>query len=106
MNMTKNNVVIGTIVAVTVALIITASTVPTVLAQQAGNMTGGDAGNMTGGGGGDLVQKMLSAAIQAKTLKTVINNKDVYVIACDPDMTDPATQCEVYTIQPAEQQPW
>jgi hypothetical protein len=43
--MTKNNVVIGTIVAVTVALIITASTVPTVLAQQAGNMTGG---------GGDL----------------------------------------------------
>jgi uncharacterized protein YycO len=95
--MTKNNVVIGTIVAVTVALIITASTVPTVLAQQAGNMTGG--------GGDDLVQKMLSAAIQAKTLKTVINNKDVYVIACDPDMTDPATQCEVYTIQPAEQQP-
>jgi hypothetical protein len=94
--MTKNNVVIGTIVAVTVALIITASTVPTVLAQQAGNMTGG---------GGDLVQKMLSAAIQAKTLKTVINNKDIYVIACDPDMTDPATQCEVYTIQPAEQQP-
>jgi outer membrane lipoprotein SlyB len=66
-NMTKNNVVIGTIVAVTVALIITASTVPTVLAQQAGNMTGGNAGNMTGGGGGDLVQKMLSAAIQAKT---------------------------------------
>jgi outer membrane lipoprotein SlyB len=103
--MTKNNVVIGTIVAVTVALIITASTIPTVLAQQAGNMTGGNAGNMTGGGGGDLVQKMLSAAIQAKTLKTVINNKDVYVIACDPDMTDPATQCEVYTIQPAEQQP-
>jgi hypothetical protein len=99
--MTKNNVVIGTIVAVTVALIITASTVPTtvptVLAQQAGNMTGG--------GGSDLVQKMLSAAIQAKTLKTVINNKDIYVIACDPDMTDPATQCEVYTIQPAEQQP-
>jgi hypothetical protein len=94
-NMTKNNLVIGTIVAVTVALIITASTVPTVLAQQAGNMTGG----------GDLVQKMLSAAIQAKTLKTVINNKDIYVIACDPDMTDPATQCEVYTIQPAEQQP-
>jgi len=44
--MTKNNVVIGTIVAVTVALIITASTVPTVLVQQAGNMTGG---------GGDLV---------------------------------------------------
>ena len=98
--MTKNNVVIGTIVAVTVALIITASTVPTVLAQQAGNMTGG------GAGGDDLVQKMLSAAIQAKTLKTVINNKDIYVIACDPDMTDPATQCEVYTIQPAEQQPW
>ena len=66
------------------------------LAQQAGNMTGG---------GGDLVQKMLSAAIQAKTLKTVINNKDVYVISCDPDMTDPAAQCEIYTIQPAEQQP-
>ena len=60
--MTKNNVVIGTIVAVTVALIITASTVPTVLAQQAGNMTGG-------GGGDDLGTEDVISSYPSKNTK-------------------------------------
>jgi hypothetical protein len=91
--MTKNNAVIGIVVAMTVAVIITGSTLPMVLAQQNGNMTGG---------GGDLVQKMLSAGIKAKAAQAVINNKDVFVVACDPGFTDPATQCQVYTTQPAQ----
>jgi hypothetical protein len=91
--MTRNNTVVGIIVAMTVAIIITGSTIPMVLAQQNGNMTGG---------GGDLVKKMLSAGIKAKAINAVINNKDIFVIACDPGFTDPATQCDVYTTQPAQ----
>jgi hypothetical protein len=96
--MTRNNAVIGIVVAMTVAIIITGSTIPMVLAQQNGNMT-----NMTGGGG-DLLKKLLSAGIKAKTIQAVINNKDIFVVACDPGFTDPATQCDVYTTQPVEQQ--
>lgn len=95
--MKKNTTVVGIIVGMAVALMITGSTLPMVLAQQNGNMTGG--------GGGDLVQKMLSASLKAKSLQAVINNKDVFVVACDPGFTDPATQCQVYTTQPVEQQP-
>jgi hypothetical protein len=91
--MTRNNAVIGIVVAITVAIIITGSTIPMVLAQQNGNMTGG---------GGDLLKKMLSAGIKAKALNAVINNKDIFVVACDPGFTDPATQCDVYTTQPAQ----
>ena len=91
--MTRNNAVVGIVVAMTVAIIITGSTIPMVLAQQNGNMTGG---------GGDLVKKMLSAGIKAKAINAVINNKDIFVIACDPGFTDPATQCDVYTTQPAQ----
>lgn len=94
--MKKNTTVVGIVVGMAVALMITASTLPMVLAQQSGNMTGG---------GGDLVKKMLSASVKAKALKAIINNKDVFVVACDPDFTDPATQCQVYTTQPVEQQP-
>lgn len=94
--MKKNTTVVGIIVGMAVALMITGSTLPMVLAQQNGNMTGG---------GGDLVQKMLSASLKAKSLQAVINNKDVFVVACDPGFTDPATQCQVYTTQPLEQQP-
>jgi hypothetical protein len=93
--MTRNNTVIGIVVAMTVAIIITGSTIPMVLAQQNGNMTGG---------GSDLLKKLLSAGIKAKTIQAVINNKDVFVVACDPGFTDPATQCDVYTTQPVEQQ--
>ena len=91
--MTRNNAVIGIVVAMTVAIIITGSTIPMVLAQQNGNMTGG---------GGDLLKKLLSAGIKAKAINAVINNKDIFVIACDPGFTDPATQCDVYTTQPAQ----
>jgi hypothetical protein len=91
--MTRNNAVIGIVVAMTVAIIITGSTIPMVLAQQNGNMTGG---------GGDLLKKMLSAGIKAKALNAVINNKDIFVVACDPGFTDPATQCDVYTTQPSQ----
>jgi hypothetical protein len=45
---------------------------------------------------------MLSASVKAKALNAVINNKDVFVVACDPGFTDPATQCDVYTTQPAQ----
>lgn len=91
--MTRNNAVVGIVVAMTVAIIITGSTIPMVLAQQNGNMTGG---------GGDLLKKLLSAGIKAKAINAVINNKDIFVIACDPGFTDPATQCDVYTTQPAQ----
>ena len=91
--MTRNNAVVGIVVAMTVAIIITGSTIPMVLAQQNGNMTGG---------GGDLLKKLLSAGIKAKALNAVINNKDIFVVACDPGFTDPATQCDVYTTQPAQ----
>ena len=91
--MTRNNAVVGIVVAMTVAIIITGSTIPMVLAQQNGNMTGG---------GDDLLKKMLSAGIKAKAINAVINNKDIFVIACDPGFTDPATQCDVYTTQPAQ----
>lgn len=91
--MTRNNAVVGIVVAMTVAIIITGSTIPMVLAQQNGNMTGG---------GGDLLKKLLSAGIKAKAINAVINNKDIFVVACDPGFTDPATQCDVYTTQPAQ----
>ena len=38
--MTRNNTVIGIVVAMTVAVIITGSTLPMVFSQQNGNMTG------------------------------------------------------------------
>lgn len=85
----KNNIVIGIVVAVAVGVVITGSTLPAVSAQ----------GNMTAGGG-DIKQKLMSAAVKAKTLSAVINNKDIYVVACDPDFTDPGTQCTVYNVEP------
>lgn len=92
--MTKNNTLIGIAVATAVVLVITGSTLPMVLAQQSGNMTAG--------GGGDLMKKMISAGVKAKAIQAVINNKDVFVVACDPGFTDPATQCQVYTTQPVQ----
>ncbi len=57
---------------------------------------------MTAGGGGDLLKRLASAAIKAKVLKAVINNKDVFVVACDPGFTDPNIQCTVYNVEPAQ----
>ena len=88
--MMKNNSVMGIVVAMAVVVVITGSTIPAVLAQ----------GNMTGEG--DIAKKLLSAGVKAKALNAVIANKDVFVVACDPGFTDPATQCQVYTTQPAQ----
>ena len=96
----KNSIVIGIVVAMAAGVVITGSTLPAVSAQ--GNMTAGGAGNMTAGGagnmtagGGDIVQQLKSAAVAAE----LIDNKKMFIIACDPLMTDPDTQCVVANLQ-------
>jgi hypothetical protein len=91
--MINNSGLIGIVVAAAVAFLVTGSVIPMVLAQ---------GGNVTAGGG-DLLKKLGEASVKAKALKAVINNKDIFVVACDPGFTDPATQCQVYTTQPAGQ---
>ena len=82
--MMKNNFVIGIVVAMAAGVAITGSTLPAVSAQ----------GNMTAGGG-DIVQQLKSAAVAAE----LIDNKKMFIIACDPLMTDPDTQCVVANLQ-------
>ena len=96
----KNSIVIGIVVAMAAGVVITGSTLPAVSAQ--GNMTAGGAGNMTAGGGGnmtagggDIVQQLKSAAVAAE----LIDNKKMFIIACDPLMTNPDTQCVVANLQ-------
>ncbi len=96
----KNNTVIGIVIAMAVGVVITGSTLPAVTAQ--GNMTAGGGGNMTAGGcgnmtagGGDIVQQLKSAAVTAK----LIDNKKMFIIACEPSMTDPDTQCVVANLE-------
>ncbi|MGA7603941.1 MAG: hypothetical protein WCE33_12760 [Nitrososphaeraceae archaeon] len=79
----KNSIVIGIVVAMA-AGVVTGSTLPAVSAQ----------GNMTAGGG-DIVQQLKSAAVAAE----LIDNKKMFIIACDPLMTDPDTQCVVANLQ-------
>jgi hypothetical protein len=82
--MKKNNIVIGIVVAMAVGVVITGSTLTAVSAQ----------GNMTAGGG-DIVKQLKAASAKAQ----LINNKKIFLIACDPSMTDPNTQCVVHDIQ-------
>jgi hypothetical protein len=89
----KNNFVIGIVVAMAAGVVITGSTLPAVSAQ--GNMTAGGGGNMTAGGGGDIVQQLKSAAAVAE----LINNKKMFIVACEPSMTDPDTQCVVANLE-------
>jgi hypothetical protein len=96
----KNNTVIGIVVAMAVGVVITGSTLPAVTAQ--GNMTAGGGGNMTAGGGGnmtagggDIVQQLKAAAAVAE----LIDNKKMFIIECEPSMTDPDTQCVVGTLE-------
>ena len=89
----KNNFVIGIVVAMAAGVVITGSTLPAVSAQ--GNMTAGGGGNMTAGGGGDMVQQLKSAAAVAE----LINNKKMFIVACEPSMTDPDTQCVVANLE-------
>ena len=95
----KNSIVIGIVVAMA-AGVVTGSTLPAVSAQ--GNMTAGGAGNMTAGGGGnmtagggDIVQQLKSAAVAAE----LIDNKKMFIIACEPLMTNPDTQCVVANLE-------
>lgn len=67
-----------------VGVVITGSSLPAVLAQ----------GNMTAGGG-DIVQQLKSAAVAAE----LIDNKKMFIIACEPSMTDPDTQCVVANLE-------
>ena len=80
----KNSIVIGIVVAVATGVVITGSTLPSVSAQE----------NLTSGGG-DIVQKLKSAAVAAE----LIDNKKMFIIACEPSMTDPDTQCVVANLQ-------
>ena len=97
----KNNFVIGIVVAMAAGVVITGSTLPAVSAQGnmtaggGGNMTAGGGGNMTAGGGGDIVQQLKSAAAVAE----LINNKKMFIVACEPSMTDPDTQCVVANLE-------
>jgi hypothetical protein len=90
--MMKNNTIIGIVVAMAVGVVITGSSLPAVLAL--GNMTAGGGGNVTAGGG-DIVQQLKSAAVRAE----LIDNKKMFIIACEPSMTDPDTQCVVANLE-------
>jgi hypothetical protein len=82
--MMKNIIVIGIIVAMAVGFVITGSTSTAVSAQ----------GNMTAGGG-NIVQQLKAAAAVAE----LIDNKKMFIIACEPSMTDPDTQCVVANLE-------
>lgn len=83
----KDNIVIGIVVAMALGAVITGSTLTTVSAQM--NLTSG--GENTTLGGGNIVQQLKSAAVAAE----LIDNKKMFIIACEPSMTDPDTQCTV-----------
>ena len=87
----KNNIVIGIVVAMAAGVVITGSTLTAVSAQ--GNLTSGGAN--TTAGGGNIVQQLKSAAVKAE----LINNKKMFIIACEPSMTDPDTQCLVANLE-------
>jgi hypothetical protein len=89
--MMKNIVVIGLVVAIAAGVVITGSTLPGVSAQQ--NLTSG--GGNTTAGGGNIVEQLKSAAVAAE----LIDNKKMFIIACEPTMTDPDTQCVVASLQ-------
>jgi hypothetical protein len=90
--MMKTNILIGIVVAMALGVVITGSTLTAVSAQ--GNMTAGGGGNMTAGGG-DIVQQLKAAAAIAE----IIDNKKMFIIACEPTMTDPNTQCVVANLE-------
>jgi hypothetical protein len=87
----KNNIVIGIVAAMALGFVITGSTLTAVSAQQ--NLTSGGA-NMTAGGG-NIVDQLKAAAVAAE----LIDNKKMFIIACEPTMTDPDTQCVVANLE-------
>jgi hypothetical protein len=89
--MMKNNIVIGIVVAMALGVVITGSTLTAVSAQQ--NLTSG--GENTTAGGGNIVDQLKAAAAVAE----LIDNKKMFIIACEPTMTDPDTQCVVANLE-------
>jgi hypothetical protein len=89
--MMKNIVVIELVVAMAAGVVITGNTLPAVSAQQ--NLTSG--GENTTAGGGNIVQQLKAAAAVAE----LVNNKKMFIIACEPTMTDPDTQCVVANLE-------
>jgi hypothetical protein len=89
--MMKNNIVLGIVVALSSGVFITGGTLSAVSAQQ--NLTSG--GENTTAGVGNIVEQLKSAAVAAE----LIDNKKMFIIACEPSMTDPDTQCVVASLQ-------
>jgi hypothetical protein len=89
--MMKNNIVIGIVVAMALGVAITGSTLTAVSAQQ--NLTSGE--ENTTAGGGNIVDQLKAAAAVAE----LIDNKKMFIIACEPTMTDPDTQCVVANLE-------
>ena len=87
----KYNIVIGIVVALSLGVVITGSTLTAVSAQQ--NLTSG--GGNTTAGDGNIVEQLKSAAVAAE----LIDNKKMFIISCEPSMTDPDTQCVVASLQ-------
>jgi hypothetical protein len=88
----KNNIVIGIVVAaMALGFVITGSTLTAVSAQA--NLTSG--GENTTAGGGNIVDQLKAAAVAAE----LIDNKKMFIIACEPTMTDPDTQCVVANLE-------
>jgi hypothetical protein len=82
--MMKNTIVMGLVVAMALGVVITGSTPISVLAQE----------NLTSGGG-NIAQQLKAAAAAAE----LIDNKKMFIIACEPSMTDPDTQCIVANLE-------
>jgi hypothetical protein len=89
--MMKNTIVMGLVVAMALGVVITGSTPISVLAQE--NLTSG--GENTTAGGGNIAQQLKAAAAAAE----LIDNKKMFIIACEPSMTDPDTQCIVANLE-------
>jgi hypothetical protein len=87
----KSNIVLGIVVAMAAGVVITGSTLIEVSAQ--GNLSSGGANTTLGGG--NIVEQLKSAAVAAE----LIDNKKMFIIACEPTMTDPDTQCLVANLQ-------
>ena len=85
--MMKNKIVIGIVVAMTLGVVVTGSTLPAVSAQ----------GNMTTGGE-TLGSKVMSLAAAAK----VIDDKKMFIVSCPPAVADADAECVVATIEDFE----
>jgi hypothetical protein len=86
----KNTIVTGIVVAMALGVVITSSTPILVSAQE--NLTSG--GENTTAGGGNIVQQLKAAATAAE----LIDNKKMFIIACEPNMT--RSRYPVHSCQP------